>query len=188
MAPIEKNVTVSDEFGNEYEPTWPIRAKGLVKKGRARFVSENHICLTVPKSSGNSVFGESGRRELPIKTEEEQALNNEINNGALNTGYENQTAAEPVDNGFSLYTVDYMLQKIDELSNQTEHLERAYVILEYNIKSSPSDVPGAPGDIAGQAMAEATARIFVAREQTIRETINMYRNLLYDILGKDETN
>jgi hypothetical protein len=188
VTPIEKNVTVSDEFSNEYEPTWPRRAKGLVKKGRARFVSENHICLTVPKSSGNSVFEESGRRELPIYTEEEQALNNEINNGALNTGYENQAAAEPVDNGFSLYTVDYMLQKIDELSNQTEHLERAYVILEYNIKSSPSDVPGAPGDIAGQAMAEATAEITKAREQTIRETINMYRNLLYDLLGKEEPN
>jgi hypothetical protein len=67
----------------------------------------------VPKSPGNSVFEESGRRELPIKTEEEQALNNEINNGALNTEYENQAAAEPVDNDFSLYTVDYMLQKID---------------------------------------------------------------------------
>ncbi|NLZ37593.1 MAG: hypothetical protein GX897_09015 [Clostridiales bacterium] len=175
-----------------------------MKKGRARFVSENHICLTVPKSSGNSVFEESGRRELPIYTEEEQALNNEINNGALNTEYENQAAAEPVDNGFSLYTVDYMLQKIDELSYQTEHLERAFAILEYNIKSKTSDdmqertprqfagqfagVPGAPGNLAGQAMADAAARIFVAREQTIRETINMYRNLLYDILGKDETN
>ncbi len=175
-----------------------------MKKGRARFVSENHICLTVPKSSGNSVFEESGRRELPIKTEEEQALNNEINNGALNTEYENQAAAEPGDNGFSLYTVDYMLQKIDELSYQTEHLERAFAILEYNIKSKTSDdmqdrtprqfagqfagVPGAPGNLAGQAMADAAARIFVAREQTIRETINMYRNLLYDILGKDETN
>lgn len=158
----------------------------------------------MPKSSGNSVFEESGRRELPIKTEEEQALNNEINNAALNTEYENQAAAEPVDNGFSLYTVDYMLQKIDELSYQTEHLERAFGILEYNIKSKPSEdmqertprqfvgqfagIPGVSGNIAEQAMAEAAARIFEAREQTIRETIDMYRKLLYDLLGKEDTN
>ena len=33
-----KNVEVVDEAGNVYEPTWPKRAKGLVKNGRARFV------------------------------------------------------------------------------------------------------------------------------------------------------
>lgn len=49
-------------------------------------------------------------------------------------------------------------------------------------------IPGASGNIAGQAMAEAAARIFEAREQTIRETIDMYRKLLYDLLGKEDTN
>ena len=46
--PIEKNVIVVDEQGNEYEATYPKRAKGLVKNGRARFVSENKICLACP--------------------------------------------------------------------------------------------------------------------------------------------
>ena len=31
--PIEKNVIVVDASGNEYEATYPKRAKGLVKKG-----------------------------------------------------------------------------------------------------------------------------------------------------------
>ena len=31
MTPIEKNVIVVDEQGNEYEATYPKRAKGLVK-------------------------------------------------------------------------------------------------------------------------------------------------------------
>jgi len=47
-APIEKNVIVVDEQGNEYEATYPKRAKGLVKNGRARFVGENKICLACP--------------------------------------------------------------------------------------------------------------------------------------------
>ena len=45
---MEKNVIVVDEQGNEYEATYPKRAKGLVKKGRARFVDENTICLACP--------------------------------------------------------------------------------------------------------------------------------------------
>ncbi len=46
--PIEKNVIVVDASGNEYEATYPKRAKGLVKKGRARFVDEHTICLACP--------------------------------------------------------------------------------------------------------------------------------------------
>ena len=45
---MEKNVIVVDEQGNEYEATYPKRAKGLVKNGRARFVDEHTICLACP--------------------------------------------------------------------------------------------------------------------------------------------
>ena len=45
---MEKNVLVVDQQGNEYEATWPKRAKGLVKSGRARFIADNKICLTRP--------------------------------------------------------------------------------------------------------------------------------------------
>ena len=56
--PIEKNVIVVDEQGNEYEATYPKRAKGLVKNGRARFVGENKICLACPpdKSEENKIM------------------------------------------------------------------------------------------------------------------------------------
>ncbi|MBQ9745551.1 MAG: hypothetical protein IJW21_01865 [Clostridia bacterium] len=60
--PIEKNVIVVDEQGNEYEATYPKRAKGLVKNGRARFVSENKICLACP----------------PINLEENKMMDNNI--------------------------------------------------------------------------------------------------------------
>jgi len=48
VIPIEKNIIVVDEQGNEYEATYPKRAKGLVKSGRARFVDKNKICLACP--------------------------------------------------------------------------------------------------------------------------------------------
>ncbi|MBD5116499.1 MAG: hypothetical protein HDT48_03160 [Ruminococcaceae bacterium] len=43
--PIEKNVIVTDEFGNKLTSTYPKRAKGLIKKGRAERVGENEIRL-----------------------------------------------------------------------------------------------------------------------------------------------
>ena len=45
---MEKNVAVVDEQGHSYGATYPKRAKGLVKNGRARFVDENTICLACP--------------------------------------------------------------------------------------------------------------------------------------------
>ena len=45
---MEKNVIVVDENGKELGATYPKRAKGLVKNGRARFVDENTICLACP--------------------------------------------------------------------------------------------------------------------------------------------
>ena len=64
MTPIEKNIIVVDEQGNEYEATYPKRAKGLVKNGRARFVDENKICLACP----------------PDKILEEEKMSNNTNN------------------------------------------------------------------------------------------------------------
>ena len=48
---MEKNIIVVDEQGNEYEATYPKRAKGLVKNGRARFIDEHTICLACPPNT-----------------------------------------------------------------------------------------------------------------------------------------
>ena len=50
---MEKNIIVVDEQGNQYEATYPKRAKGLVKNGRARFVDEHTICLACPPNDDN---------------------------------------------------------------------------------------------------------------------------------------
>lgn len=55
--PIEKNVIVTDEFGNKLISTYPKRAKGLIKKGRAERVGENEIrligCSVMPCTEDN---------------------------------------------------------------------------------------------------------------------------------------
>ena len=43
-----KRIQVVDDSGKQYEPTHPKRAKGLVKKGRARFIGGDTICLAAP--------------------------------------------------------------------------------------------------------------------------------------------
>lgn len=48
MIPIEKNIIVVDESGTILEPTWLKRANGLVKKGRARWLDGQTICLACP--------------------------------------------------------------------------------------------------------------------------------------------
>ncbi len=45
---MPKTITVTDAQGNLLQPTWPKRARGLVKHGRAVFLSESAICLTPP--------------------------------------------------------------------------------------------------------------------------------------------
>lgn len=49
--PITKKIKVIDEKGNVYEATYPKRAKGLVKNGRARVVDNNTICLVCPPNN-----------------------------------------------------------------------------------------------------------------------------------------
>lgn len=45
---MTKNITVVDAMQNVYENTYPKRARGLVKKGRARFVGKNIILMLLP--------------------------------------------------------------------------------------------------------------------------------------------
>lgn len=42
---MTKNITVTDEYNNVIGITYPKRAKGLVKKGKARWLSTDTICL-----------------------------------------------------------------------------------------------------------------------------------------------
>lgn len=92
---MEKNITVVDEQGNKYEATYPKRAKGLVKHGRARFVDDHTICLACPPQ---------------IETED-------------NTMSENTTKTEAMVT--RKYTVEYVLEQIEKIAADTTYLLEA---------------------------------------------------------------
>ena len=124
MTPIEKNIIVVDEQGNEYEATYPKRAKGLVKNGRARFVDENKICLACP----------------PDKILEEEKMTENI-----------ATTAEAVateENVSKTLSIDYVLAQIEKIVDNTAHITEALNSLKDVCSNYPGD-SGAEGKARG---------------------------------------
>lgn len=119
MKPIEKNIIVIDEQGNEYEATYPKRAKGLVKNGRARFIDENTICLACPPND---------RLEDNIMSENEEMIN-----------VQGKTVVEAKN-----YNIDYVLQQIEKIASQTDYLNEAITQLSKVNSGIPGDI-GAQG-------------------------------------------
>ena len=115
MTPIEKNIIVVDQNGNELHRTYARRAKGLVKKGRAHFVGDDTICLTDP--SGLHEEEENMTTDLTIReiftqmTQLQQQLaSNEMSMDHLRHSldsalcYEVDEIAEIVENVCSVFT------------------------------------------------------------------------------------
>ena len=111
MIPIEKNIIVIDEQGNYYEATYPKRAKGLVKNGRARFIDANTICLACP----------------PYDMEDNNMSNN-TENMAIET--------KPTEK----LTMDYVLEQIEKIATETEYLHNAISELSNTNSVGPGDV------------------------------------------------
>ena len=135
--PIEKNVLVVDEQGNEYEATWPKRAKGLVKSGRARFIDENTICLACPPN---------------LNLEDNTMTDNKL-------------------------TVNYLLEQIEKIANDTEYLYKAIEAL------SGMQNAGVPGDMGVHAKAEALAKVVQCRETTNQQLLSTYTQMYLTLTG-----
>ena len=121
---MEKNVIVVDEQGNEYEATYPKRAKGLVKKGRARFVEENKICLACPPNE--------------YLEDKEMSENTNVNTQENSVEQKNEIG------------LDYIFAEIKAIREQTEYLNEALRMLEGVKSGGPGDV-GAEGKANGIA-------------------------------------
>lgn len=85
MTPIEKNIIVTDSKGTKYENTYSKRAEGLVKNGRARFIDQNTICLTLPpenKTEGRKMSENINANEekynIPYVLEQIEKLHTEM--------------------------------------------------------------------------------------------------------------
>ena len=106
MIPIAKNIIVIDEQGNKYESTYPKRAKGLIKNGRARFIDEKTICLvTLPHNMEDNNMSDN--------------VNNELNNEV------NETLVVPV-SPVSEQLVTQILEQVTKINDQTQHLNKAF--------------------------------------------------------------
>ena len=144
---MEKNIEVVDEAGNVYEPTWPKRARGLVKNGRARFVAENRICLACPPED---------------KTEDKKMSN--------------------TNNVFGNMTVADILQRINNIVNQTGYIGEAYEAFKTMGDGDSGDC-GAPGNIMGKAKAEAIATVVQCRETTNQQILKLYEKMYDDLIA-----
>ena len=160
MTPIEKNVIVVDEKGNEYEATYPKRAKGLVKNGRARFIEENKICLLCPPE---------------IEMEDNKMLENIIVNE--NVEVNSEAVSNEADEKMS---IGYVLGQIEKIQSETQYLQDCIKGLE-TMQVTQAQVPGAPVDIAGEQKAKSLGQIVVSREATNQKLLAFYEKMYDDL-------
>ena len=66
MIPIEKNIIVSDVNGRRIGATYPKRAEGLVKNGRAEMISDHEIRLKITQSLAVSIDTEENNMSKVI--------------------------------------------------------------------------------------------------------------------------
>lgn len=166
MVPITKNIRVTDVHGHEYEPTWPKRAEGLIKKGRAYRLAEDHICLI---------------REHPCPTE--PMLNHaDTSQTKVSTDISEEIRMEEYTNiveNEEVLTMAYVLERIEAIRLDTAHLHEAIDALK-NTAMGPMS-----GDIAGQEKAKALGDIVRCRETTNQQLLKMYEKMYDDLKNRD---
>ena len=160
MTPIAKNIRVVDELGKEYEATYLKRAKGLVKNGRARFIDENTICLVCPPEIELEDNDMSENKSVVVEA----------------------TATTPIEEPQKL-TINYVLEQIEKIQNQTDHIGMALAALGNMVPKTNSTTP----DVAGAEQAEAIAEVVESREATNQKLIALYEKMYDDLKPKEES-
>ena len=163
MTPIEKNVTVIDEQGNIIGATYPKRAKGLIKKGRARTIDENTICLACPPNE----FLEDFKMTKSVIDK---------NTGEVIKTVEISETSETLASSESQpeLTIGYILKQIENIASQTAYLNKAISDI------SEIEICG-PGVIGAGEKANAIADVVRCRETTNQKLISFYEKLYDDL-------
>lgn len=182
-APIEKNVLVSDEQGNTYEPTYFRRAKGLVKHGRARWMGENHICLSCPPNHLENAEDDMNETQITYIQEQIEFLKGELNRkNDLNCDSEFQPeAAAKIEEGRNQLR-DKILSLMDRLADpqgeeRREQEKHYYRTLLERISSDGAALQAAK-DVAMECDDDDT------RREIISEVAKEYENNKYAIAKK----
>ena len=86
----------------------------------------------------------------------------------------------------SVYNIEYILLQIAKIQEQTEYLNNAIDKLS-QMGDGESGVPGSPGNIQGQAKAQAIGDIVRCRETTNQKMLSLYEKM-YDDLKPENGN
>ena len=173
---MEKTIRVVDEYGNSYQPTYPKRAKGLVRSGRARFLTEDTICLT---ASMEELLDDPAdeMEEAEFEDEMEETSMEPLQETANEPQWVKMTDEE-VEELCRTFNEEHAcireyLERLRSLCEDTGYLSQASSTLE----KIPND---APEDVA-RLKIEAIRDIVAEREKTIQNLMDHYMTLLYDV-------
>ena len=158
--PIEKNIIVVDEQGKVYEATYPKRAKGLVKNGRARFVAENKICLACPPNENLEDNKMSENTNINIEKNTNQITAREILE-QIKKLQEQLVSLKETQN--SLFAVDTM-----------DEFEDGQLVRSVNCELVESQL-------------EAIKTVFHEREKTLNLLLDFYK-VIYNDVSQNEKN
>lgn len=165
--PIAKNVRVVDDAGNPLQSTYPKRALGLVKSGRARFIDEHTIELTRPPApQGKETI-------MQTQSQDHNAT------ATVPFGGRSEPPGPQVPPSRDLAAND-ILKRIDLIISETAYLRESLDALQKIESGGPGDAHS-PGDIGSQAKAMAIAQVIEQREQTNREMIALLKRMYDDI-------
>lgn len=180
---MDKNVIVFDEHENEIGTTWLKRARGLVKKGRACFVSENAIRLTsVPeynmeddKMSENKIETME-YSDAAVVEEAAVEMEDAAQASAANSTEEAAEAAEPVNR----HTMAYCLEQIEMIQKQSGELESLLrEFLDEYIRGREGEQK--PEKDRVDAAVEAFRDTVKCREATNQQLLRFYEKMYDDL-------
>lgn len=168
----QKTVAVTDEAGNRYEATYPKRAKGLVKHGRARFTdaSQTEIILTCPPNQ-NLILEDNTMTEQ--------------NTNIQTTENETMVATESIvpEKNVPQLTAKEIFDQIVTLQRQM--LESSYNAL-YRLTDATNGICGdgcfESDEAKGEAI-ESVASAFRMREDTYQQMLRLYQQMYNDLQG-----
>lgn len=83
----------------------------------------------------------------------------------------------------NIYNIDYVLLQIAKIQEQTEYLNNALEKLSVMGDGDSGDC-GAPGNIQGQAKANAIADVVKCRETTNQHMLSLYEKIYDDLKNK----
>lgn len=197
---MPKTIAVVDEDGNVYQPTYPKRARGLVKNGRARWLGENRICLACPPKNtvdleGNRIMHQEKDNEMAVEAtenipygqvEQEPAKpngNEALQAAAVSDPYTQRSSKEEeraraAADGVSLQK---LLELLSDIQKGAQHVNQALDVL-FSMNDGDSGEAGSPGNLLGVSKAAAIGDVVKCRETTNQMLIRLYEKMYDDVM------